>query len=116
MWYENGTMIPGEPTIDEYSPLKTHKNCPNEGFRSCENHNVAGDNLCCIASAGVGPGEGTDVSRKAPWRAPGTAPITSPCGIEGGNPRGCPAGNPLVTGCQPGGYGHGRDGRTFLAK
>merc|ERR1712072_404066 len=115
MWYENGTMIPGEPTIDEYSPLRTMRNCPEHSpFGGCAKHDGPGTPLCCYLSAGLPPGQGVDTSTKAPWRAPGTAPITSPCGIEGGNPRGCPAGNPGAGGCQNGGYGHGRDGRAFI--
>jgi len=115
MWYENGTMIPGEPTIDEFSPLKTVKNCPNLG-PLCKRHDGPGNALCCYGSEGLAPGFGVDTTRKAPWRAPGTAPITSPCGIEGGNPCGCPAGNPGTGGCMPGGYGHGTDGRTYLGR
>lgn len=115
MWYENGTMIPGEPTIDEYSPLRTVKNCPNLG-PLCDMHDGPGNALCCYGSRGLPPGKGVDTTRKSPWRAPGTAPITSPCGIIGGNPRGCSPGNPGIGGCQTGGFGHGQDGRAYLAK
>merc|ERR1719420_2192964 len=113
-------MIPGEPTMDEFSPMKTVKNCPGDRNAThlphlCQMHDGPGNALCCYGSEGVAPGKGVDTTRKAPWRAPGTAPITSPCGIEGGNPRGCPAGNPGIGGCMPGGFGHGRDGRTLLA-
>ena len=114
MWYENATSIPGEPTIDEHSPLRTTKNCKNLG-PLCKKTNPIGESLCCVGAAGLPPGVGVDTTRKTPWRAPGSAHITSPCGIEGGNPEGCPKGNPFRTGCQSGGFGHGRDGRTLLA-
>merc|ERR1719159_540803 len=76
MWYENGTMIPGEPTIDEYSPLRTTKNCPEVIPGTCEHFDNAGNAKCCYGSEGLEPGKGKDTQRKSPWRAPGTAPIT----------------------------------------
>merc|ERR1712096_489354 len=50
MWYENATMIPGEPTIDEYSPLRTTKNCPEVIPGTCNSHDGAGNALCCYGS------------------------------------------------------------------
>jgi len=90
-WYSNWTFIPGEPTIEDDSPLRTYK-------------------LACDMNRLI---SGFDSCKQMPWRAPGSAPIWSPCGVDGGNPQGCPAGNPGKAGCVGGGYGHGPDGRSL---
>ena len=104
--------------------------------------NADGTNIGCNGSPGLPPTEGVDTTRTHPWRAPGTAPITSPwcarvvcisspccmygfltlvwattlhSGIDGGNPRGCSP-DTGVSGCMPGGYGHGPDGRSLMLR
>merc|ERR1719309_1182122 len=79
MWFNNYTMISGEPTIPEY--MRTY----------------------WMDFGGV------DWYKNNPWKSPGSADIFSPCGNAGGNPNGCPEGAPMGDGldCPGGGFSYG---------
>jgi len=127
-WFNNFTIITGNPTLDPslwtYTKLFSlhepkfnphdldYHGCPR---RSTESFQKIKNNLP-VTSNEIPPLE--NYFSTHPWRSPGSAPIHSPCGVLGGNPNGCPSNAPYGEGnkCPGGGFGYGPNAEKYPFK